>query len=89
MTKKERERFEILLEEIRSDVKVVLDGHTFLSDGMKALEKKFDCLEGKFDHMDKKHDRNFQMLYDLMKDTKEDLGRKLDEHIRKPAHAGV
>jgi len=105
---KERERFEILLEETKSNFKSLLDGHAVLNnkidhldeklndkiDGLdKKLSFRIDNLDKKADYLDKKLDTVHNSLKNEIKVTayaiKDDLTRvekKLDAHLRQPAH---
>jgi len=67
-----KERFELLLEEIRGDVKLVLEGHG-------VLDKKIDDVKDLIKEVDTK-------VEDTKKAVKE-IGRELKEHVRQPAHA--
>ncbi len=92
-----KERFEVLLEAIQSDVKAV-------AEGQGGLRQQVNELKTAVEAVDKKHDTNFLALYDLLQDNKkevkaikddvreikENLQRvedKLDFHIKLPAHA--
>ena len=68
---KEKERFEVLLEEIKSDVKAVLDGHA-------VLYKKLDDVKEMVKAVDIK-------VEDTQKAVSA-ISRQLNEHIHLPAH---
>src|SRR5688572_25366085 len=56
MTTEERARFEVLLENIDTQVKFLADGHLALVAGQKRLEAKVDNLEVKVDRLEVKVD---------------------------------
>ena len=83
-----KQRFEILLEEIRSDVKLALEGHgalrsemkqvgTDLRSGMRQMEQRLDS----------KIDRVHSSLKNEIKVTGLAITDRLDEHIKQPSHA--
>jgi len=74
MAEIKKERFEILLEEIKSDVRLVLEGHG-------ALDKKIEDVKDLIKEVDIK-------VEDTGKAVK-DLARTLREHVSLSAHAGV
>jgi len=67
-----KERFEILLEEIRDDVKLVLEGHG-------ALDKKIEDVKDLIKEVDTKVEDTGRAV--------KDLSKTLREHISLPAHA--
>ena len=73
---KEKDHMEILLEEIRSNVKLALEGHDVLRSEMKQMEHR---LSGKIDkvHSSLKNEINVTAMA---------INDKLDEHIKQPAH---
>lgn len=90
---KEQDKMRILLEDIKSKVELIAEGHSILNakidrlenkvDGLEGrfdgLERRFDGLENRFDRLEKKVDQSQVMIYAL--------NDKLDEHMRQPAHA--
>ena len=63
-----------------------------LEGGQKRLEDGQKTIIDWVKKIDKKHDINADANYDLLQDVKKDIKRvedKLDEHMRKPAHAGM
>ena len=88
-----KERFEILLEEIKGKVQLVLEGHDVTRSEMKQMESrirddvKIDNLrlEGKINGLDKKVDVNARAAYGLLTDVRKDVKdvkSKLEEHVR-------
>ena len=102
MAEEKKERFEILLEEIRDKVQVVSEGHEIIRSEMKQMEGRIKSelrqeissvhtsLKKEINAVDKKLDATAQASYglltDVQKDVKEVKGR-LNEHTRQPAHA--
>lgn len=68
---KEKERFEILLEEIKGKVDLVLEGHG-------VLDKKIEDVKDMVREVDLK-------VEDTGKAVKQ-ISKTLDEHVRQPAH---
>jgi hypothetical protein len=66
-----KEKFELLLEEIRGDVKLVLEGHG-------VLDKKIENVKDMVKDVDIK-------VEDTRKAVKE-IGRKLEQHVKQPMH---
>lgn len=95
----EKERFEMLLEEVRDGVKLVAEGHETIRFEMKQMEER---LVERFDtkinlvHSSLKNEIKVtafaldskieETKHELKGDIKE-IGQKLDEHIKHPAHA--
>ncbi len=69
---KEKEKFEVLLEEIKGDVKAVLEGHA-------VLDKKIDNVKEMVKDVDTKVEDTHRAVKTISRDLK--------EHIRLPAHA--
>jgi len=99
----EKDRVEILLEQIRSDVKAVAEGHSVLHNKIDNLEKTLTekinnsdmRLTTRINNLDMKLTMKIDNLENsvgtVAKDTKE-IKQKLDEHLRFPAslaHAAV
>jgi len=91
---KERERFEILLEEMKGNFKALLDGHAVLNNKIDHLDEKLnDKIDGldkklsfRIDNLDKKLDAVHSSLKNEIKVTTYALNEKLDDHLRQPAH---
>lgn len=89
-----KERFEVLLEAIQSDVKAIAEGQGGLQ---RQIEEVRGELKAQITAVDKKHDTNFSALYDLLLGARKDIKSisadiqrvetKLDNHIKLPAHA--
>jgi hypothetical protein len=98
MAEEKKERFEILLEEIKGKVQLVLEGHDTIRSEMKQMENRIRedvrvdnlKLEGKFDRLGKVLDAtaaaSYGLLTDVQKDVKE-VKATLDKHVRLPVHA--
>jgi len=48
----ERERFEVLMEDVRTSVKVIAEGHSALVERLDRMNSKFDGLETRFDGLE-------------------------------------
>jgi len=73
----EKERFEVLLEEIKGKVQLVLEGHG-------VLDKKMGELQQEIGNLDKKQDLYYKMLnHDIKEVDKkvEGIKQTLDEHV--------
>lgn len=81
---KEKERMEVLLEEIRDKVSLVAEGHEVLRSEMRQMEGR---LSDRIDSLDLKVDRVHASLKNEIKITGLAITDKLDEHIKQPAHA--
>lgn len=75
-----KERFEVLLEAIQSDVKAVAEGQgglqrqiDGLAEGQSGLFQQVGDLKTAIKAIDNKHDVNFQALYSLLQDTNKDV----------------
>jgi len=71
MNKMSKERFEILLEDIKSDVKLVLEGHAVLGNKIEQVKTSV-----------KENNRRIVTIEEVVKET----NRTLKKHIRQPAH---
>lgn len=76
MTKEKlkKEYFKILLEEIKDQVKLVLEGHSI-------LDKKIEDL--------KELVREVEIKVEDTREAVKEIGRQLKEHMRLPAHVGI
>ena len=78
-----KERFEMLLEEIRDKVKLALEGHDVIRSEMRQMEgrlsEKISIVDGKVEHLG----REFRE----MKQKVDKIDSTLEEHVRLPAHA--
>jgi len=72
---KEKNRIEILLEEIRGDVKLALEGHDVLRKEMQNIKGE---LQGEI--------REVKSAVSLLGLKLNDIDKKLDAHIKQPAH---
>ena len=72
----EKERFEILLEEVRDGVKLVAEGHGTIRSGMRQMEQR----------LTEKIDENTSAIK-FVATKVNTIEKKLDEHMRQPAHA--
>jgi len=94
---KEKERFEILLEEVRDGVKAVAEGHGVIRSEMRQMEErineKLSIQDGKINYLA----ADLKNVKDDLKNVKDDLSEvkyrlehvdhTLQEHVRLPAHA--
>jgi hypothetical protein len=91
---KEKERFEVLLEEIRGDVKLVLEGHDVLNkkiDGVKRelkeeigiVSSRVDSVGSRVDSVSKKLDVVHASLKNEIKATATAVKYELDSRITK------
>ncbi len=86
-----------ILKEVRNNSRKIDENSRKIDENSRKIDensrkidgnsRKIDGLNEKLDKIDKKHDINTIALYDLLKETREDIKNKLDEHIRLPAHA--
>jgi hypothetical protein len=53
----ERERFEVLLEDVQTSVKVIAEGHSALVEHLGQMNSRFDRLETRFDGLELRFDR--------------------------------
>lgn len=95
--KVKKEKFELLLEEIRSDVKLALEGHQVIR---QEMQKGFDEVKGQIGFVDGKVEhlgREFRGMKEDISVLKQDVSglqtkvdkidKTQDEHVRLPAHA--
>lgn len=77
---KEKERFEMLLEEVRDSVKLVAEGHVTIRREMQEMknELKEDI---------KLVDDKLGFVAKQLGNKIDKIDQKLDEHVRLPAHA--
>src|SRR3989339_675261 len=98
---KSKERFEVLLEEIKDKVQLVLEGHDVLRSEMKQmgtdLRSEMKQMENnlRFDmsKLDQKigfvHDslkKEINLSNDILSEQIKEVDSKLDRHIAQPAH---
>ena len=77
---KEKERFEMLLEEVRDGVKLVAEGHEIIRSEMKQMEER---LSEKISFVDDK----LGFVAKELGGKIDKVEHKLDEHLRQPVHA--
>jgi|GEM_PF-2557845 hypothetical protein len=94
-----KERFEILLEEIRGDVKLVLEGHGVLDkriDSVKQdLGEKMESVKSEIlisvdkeiEKAEKSLKQEINQVYTFLSHDVKEVGDKLDAHAQLPAHA--
>lgn len=82
---KDKERIEILLEEIRGSVKAIAEGHEVLGNRIDRLDNK---LTDQISFADKKVDFLAQDVKDIKKIVNR-IDQRLEEHICQPAHLPV
>jgi hypothetical protein len=51
MTASDRTQFEVLLENLQRDVKVIAEGHGVLAERLDHFKSRFDRIEGQFEHL--------------------------------------
>lgn len=56
MTTEERVRFEVLVESLQRDMRVIAEGHGALVEGQAALAVRLDRFDGRFDKLEMKVD---------------------------------
>lgn len=78
----EKERSEILLEEIRGSIKLLAEGHEVIRNEMKEMRKD---ISEQIKFVDNKVDFLGADLRDIKK-TVNRIDLKLEEHIHQPAH---
>jgi hypothetical protein len=95
----EKERFEILLEEIRGDVKLVLEGHGVLDRKIDSVKQdlgekmesiKYEILtsvDRKIEKAEKSLKQEINQVYTFLSHDVKEVGDKLDTHVQLPAHA--
>ncbi|MDD4179418.1 MAG: hypothetical protein PHH14_05165 [Candidatus Margulisbacteria bacterium] len=86
----EKERFEILLEKIEGNVKAVLDGHEILNNKIDNLDNKIEATTNELKqeiravHSGLKNE--IEITAYALKDDISRIEKKLDDHMRQPAH---
>ena len=80
-TSNEKERFEVLLEEIRSQLKLALDGITSLSERMDRLEHRMERLEQNVQLLQSAVLANSTDVQGLRRDMR-NLTERFEEHVR-------
>lgn len=95
--KVKKERFELLLEEIRSDVKAALEGHQVIRQEMQRgfgeVKEQIGFVDAKVEHLGREFRGMKEDISVLKQDvsslkTKVDkIDKTLDAHVRLPAHA--
>ena len=95
----EKERFEVLLEEIKGGVKVVADGHGVIRNEMKRMEErlteKISFVDGKVDFLAadvralKQDVAEVKTDLAKVKEKVDKIDRTLEEHVRLPTHVSV
>ena len=95
----EKERFEVLLEEIKGGVKAVADGHGVIRNEMKRMEErlteKISFVDGKVDFLAadvralKQDVAEVKTDLAKVKEKVDKIDRTLEEHVRLPTHVSV
>ena len=80
----ERARFEMLLEEIRDQVKLLAEGQSAIHSGMERMKEH---LSGKINSLDLKIDRVHSSLKNELNVTYMALNEKIEDHVKQPSHA--
>ncbi|MBU0501822.1 MAG: hypothetical protein KJ811_01075 [Candidatus Margulisbacteria bacterium] len=75
---KERDKMQILLEDIRSKVQLIAEGHSVLQAQNNRLETSVEQIKGDVKRIDRKTDQMQGTLYAL--------NDKLNEHLKQPSH---
>jgi predicted nuclease with TOPRIM domain len=81
MMTEERTRFEALLEEIQTHVKVIAEGHGALVQRMDRLEARFGGLETRFDKLEIRFDVLEHRFNEFTGDTQQRLER-IETHLQ-------
>jgi len=95
-----KERFEVLLEEMRSNFKLVFEKFDIIDGKFDAIDNKFDAIDRRFDLVDRRFDlvdRRFDLMDRKIDNVHDSLKReiktsntildyKIEEHLR-VAHA--
>jgi F0F1-type ATP synthase membrane subunit b/b' len=96
---REKERFEMLLEEIRDRVNIIAEGHDVLRSEIKQVKTELsqemnnteDRLTAKIEagegRLERKIDHVHASLKNEIKSTFYALDEKITEHIKQPSHA--
>lgn len=69
----ERERFEVLMEEMRDNFRILAEGQNALRDDIKLLDKKVEHV-----HLSLKNEMKFTYMA---------LNEKIEDHIKQPSHS--
>ena len=77
---KAKEKFETLLEEIRSDVKLSLEGHDTLRSEMRQME-------GRLTEKIEENESAIKFVAKQLGDKIDNVDKKLDVHMRQPTNA--
>ena len=102
MAEQQKERFEVLLEDIKSKVNLIAEGHSLLDNKLEEvrrdLKNEIRTVDAKVDNLGKR----LEIVHDSLKkeitftghavkdELRAEIGRverKIDEHIRQPVHA--
>lgn len=75
-----KERFEILFEEMRGDIKLILEGYS-------VLNNKIDNLDGRLSGWIKEVENKLDFSVKTIRKDIENLSQKLDTHIKQPQHS--
>ena len=93
MVELNKERFEVLLEEMRSNFKLVFEKFDIIDGKFDAIDNKFDAIDRRFDLVDRRFDlmdRKIDNVHDSLKreikTSNTILDYKIEEHLR-VAHA--
>ena len=88
----EKERFEILLEEVRDKVQLVSEGHGTIRNEMRQMEErlseKISLVDGKVDFLGAEV-RGIKTELKEVKKKVDKIDHTLEEHVRLPVHAGA
>ena len=86
MAEKNKERFEVLLEEIRDKVQIIAEGHEILQNKIDlvhtSLNEKIDNLDNKIDLVHTSLKDEIQVTAYVLKDELKEVSVKLDAHMR-------
>ncbi|MFA6431228.1 MAG: hypothetical protein WCV91_02450 [Candidatus Margulisiibacteriota bacterium] len=92
----ERERFEMLLEEIRDKVQFIAEGHGVLQSQIAGLQEQMGDMQNQMGGMQsqltgmqsqiRNLDNKIDKVHSSLKATFYALNEKIDEHIKQPAH---
>ncbi|MFH1683791.1 MAG: hypothetical protein ABIA67_02780 [Candidatus Margulisiibacteriota bacterium] len=95
---KKKERFEVLLEEIRDKVQIIAEGHNVLLNGQETLHSEIKGTKSEMKQMEErlgnrisgaenKLDKKIDYVHASLKSTFYALNEKLEDHIKQPSHA--
>ena len=94
--KNEKERFEVLLEEMRHNFKLAFEKFAIMDSKFEAIDRRFDSIDNRFNIVDARFnllDRKIDRVHSSLKQeinlSNSILSEQIKAHSAQPSHTGI